>query len=124
MGTLQKAFNQAITGATFLLQQTPIYKEIAEERQEKESKRKEFKKLLEEPPKTNLDFQFVTNPTPQKTNLDFKLVSMKEAQKLQEQFRREQEERREFQKLLTSKDVGELKKLGIPKNIIEKARYN
>lgn len=34
MGVLQQSFNQALTGATFLLQQTPMWKEMADTQKE------------------------------------------------------------------------------------------
>lgn len=127
MGILQKGLNQALTGATFLLQQTSAWKEMSNER---ENLKNMIKSSEEAQNLSSYSTKQVKNIAGRKSKKTLDKFDSEEFQKYVqklksslEQYREQEEQLRAFKGELKREDVAELKKMGISDEAIKNARY-
>lgn len=115
MGTLQQSFNQALTGATFLLQQTPLYTE----RREAYSLNKKIKSWNA----TEEELKKAANPRLGASKIELRNSNLAGMKLRAIEKMREEQERLERQKKEQNYYIDILKGMGIPDNVIAKARF-
>lgn len=142
MGILQQGLNEALTGATFLMQQTPLYADMKHNRLES----KEISSVLKGDTDTDINYGeykqraraigredlFKTAQTRQLEALKLKAQEAKseaaeEARLNYEQYAEQKKSQKSFQDMLkglAKSDFDELTKIGVNPNVAQKAIKN